>query len=182
VGAAIFKLDKDRKLLNADMTWTHQFNQKSAESTQKHINKCYPGIIPEQNACWRWIWLFWKNHNRLRRTSNTNWCLSELSVLLGQVTLELSILASGAAITAAQVIWIVSLYLWYQVTFVIIIVEFLVTVLSITYLRNIIWGWTVPLSLLVEVVTHCESKLNLKKYKYLFSFSESANHISSDYN
>ena len=43
------------------------------------------------------------------------------------------------------VILISSLYLWYQVYFVIIIVEFLVTVLSITYLRNISWGWTVPL-------------------------------------
>jgi len=30
------------------------------------------------------------------------------------------------------VIWIISLYLWYQVYFVIIIVEFLVTVLSVT--------------------------------------------------
>jgi len=43
------------------------------------------------------------------------------------------------------VIWIISLYLWYQVYFVIIIMKFLVTVLSITYLKNIFWGWTVPL-------------------------------------
>jgi len=43
------------------------------------------------------------------------------------------------------VILIISLYLWYQVYFVIIIVEFLATVLSIAYLRNIFWGWTVPL-------------------------------------
>ena len=34
-----------------------------------------------------------------------------------------------------QVIWIISLYLWFQVYFMIIIVEFLVTVLSITYLK-----------------------------------------------
>ena len=33
------------------------------------------------------------------------------------------------------VIWIISLYLWYQVYFVIITVEFMVTVLSITYLK-----------------------------------------------
>ena len=43
------------------------------------------------------------------------------------------------------VIWIISPYLWYQVHFLIIIVEFLVTVLSITYLRTIFWAWTVPL-------------------------------------
>jgi len=48
--------------------------------------------------------------------------------------------------TALQVIWIISLYLWYQVYFVIIIVKFLVTILIIiTYLRNIFWCWTVPL-------------------------------------
>jgi len=35
------------------------------------------------------------------------------------------------------VIWIISLYLWYQVYFVIITVEFLVIVLSITYLKII---------------------------------------------
>ena len=44
------------------------------------------------------------------------------------------------------VIWIISLYLWYQVHFVIIIVEYLVTVLSITYLKIIFWGWTIPLN------------------------------------
>ena len=43
------------------------------------------------------------------------------------------------------VIWILSLYL-YQVYFAIIILEFLVTVLSITYFKNIFWGWNVPLS------------------------------------
>ena len=48
--------------------------------------------------------------------------------------------------SSPPVIWIVSLYLWDQVYFIIIIVEFFVTVLSITYLRNIFWGWTVPLS------------------------------------
>jgi len=43
-----------------------------------------------------------------------------------------------------SVIWIISLYLWYQVYFVIITVEFLFNVLSITYLKKI-WLWTVPL-------------------------------------
>ena len=37
----------------------------------------------------------------------------------------------------SPVIWIIYLYLLYQVYFVIIIMEFLVIVLSITYLRNI---------------------------------------------
>ena len=56
-------------------------------------------------------------------------------------------LVSGAAVMAAlQLFWIISVYLWYHVHFVIIIVEFLVTVLSITYLKNIFYGWTVPLS------------------------------------
>jgi len=45
------------------------------------------------------------------------------------------------------VIWIISLYLWYQVYFEVIIMEFLVTVLSIIYLKIIVWGSTVPLSL-----------------------------------
>jgi len=44
------------------------------------------------------------------------------------------------------VIWIISLYLWDQVYFVVItIVEFLITVLSITYLNNIFCGWTISL-------------------------------------
>jgi len=41
--------------------------------------------------------------------------------------------------------WIISQYVWYQVSFVIIFVEFLVTVLSSTYLRNIFWGQAIPL-------------------------------------
>ena len=43
---------------------------------------------------------------------------------------------------------IISLYLWYQVYFVIIIVEFFVIILSITCFKNIFWGWTVPLIVL----------------------------------
>ena len=48
------------------------------------------------------------------------------------------------------VIWNISIYLWYQVYFVIIIVDFLVTVLSITYLINIFSGWTVPLNFIPQ--------------------------------
>ena len=41
-------------------------------------------------------------------------------------------------------VWIISLYLWYDVYFAIIIVQCLVTVLSLTYLKHVFWGWTVP--------------------------------------
>ena len=47
---AILKLDRDRKLLNADVTWTHQFDPKSVEPVQKYVNKCEQRIIPEHNA------------------------------------------------------------------------------------------------------------------------------------
>jgi len=33
-----------------------------------------------------------------------------------------------------------------MIIIIIIVMEFLVTVLSITYFTNIFWGWTVPLS------------------------------------
>jgi len=50
MGAAILKLDKDRKLLNADVTSTHPVNLKSVEPVQKHVNKCEQRIIPEHNT------------------------------------------------------------------------------------------------------------------------------------
>jgi len=50
VVVAILKLDRDRKVLNANVTWTQQFDQKSVEPVQKHVNKCEQRIIPEQNA------------------------------------------------------------------------------------------------------------------------------------
>jgi len=50
VRAAILMLDKDRKLLNADVTSTQQFDRKSVERLQKHVNKCEQRIIPEQTA------------------------------------------------------------------------------------------------------------------------------------
>jgi len=37
---AIFKLDKDLKLWNADVTQTQQFDRKSVEPVQKPVNKC----------------------------------------------------------------------------------------------------------------------------------------------
>ena len=81
-----------------------------------------------------------------RRTGNTNWCLYELCVLLAQMTSERLTFLLPAFESAFRcirnggpaVICIISLYLRYQIYFVIIIVEFLITVLSITYLRNII--------------------------------------------
>ena len=50
MGVAIFKLDRDRKFLNADVTWIHPVDLKSVEPIQKHINKCEQRIIPEPNA------------------------------------------------------------------------------------------------------------------------------------
>jgi len=46
-GATILKLDRDQKLLNANVTWTQQFDLKSVEPVQKHVNKCEQRIILE---------------------------------------------------------------------------------------------------------------------------------------
>ena len=37
---AILKLDKDRKFLNTDVTRTKQFDWKSVQPIEKHLNKC----------------------------------------------------------------------------------------------------------------------------------------------
>jgi len=52
VGAAILNLDRDWKLLNADITWAYPYpvDLKSAESIQKHVNKCEQRIDPELNG------------------------------------------------------------------------------------------------------------------------------------
>ena len=50
VGTAILKLDRDQKLLNADITSTYPVVLKSVEPVQKHLNKCEQKIIPEHNA------------------------------------------------------------------------------------------------------------------------------------
>jgi len=44
------------------------------------------------------------------------------------------------------VISIISLYLWYQVEFLIIILRFWVVFISVSHFNHIIWGWTVPLT------------------------------------
>jgi len=44
------KLDRDRKLLNADVTSMHPVDMKSVEPIQKHVNKCEQIIIPEHNV------------------------------------------------------------------------------------------------------------------------------------
>ena len=78
-----------------------------------------------------------------RKPGNTNWCLCELCVCLAQVTSQhlnflLPAFKSDIHNGGPPVIWIISLYLRYQVWFVIIIVKFLFIVISITYLNNII--------------------------------------------
>jgi len=50
MGAAILTLDRDRELLNADVTSTHPVDLKSVEPIQKHVNKCEQRIVPERNA------------------------------------------------------------------------------------------------------------------------------------
>ena len=48
--AAILKLDRDRKLLNADVDRTKQSDRKPVDLVQKHVNKCEQIIIPEHIA------------------------------------------------------------------------------------------------------------------------------------
>ena len=95
MGVAILKLDKDRKLLNADVSWVYPVDLKSVEPVQKHI--------------------------------------VYVSLESAHVTSEHFSFLLPAFESGPPVIGIISLYLWYQVYFVIIIVEFLVTVLSITF-------------------------------------------------
>ena len=47
---SIFKLDKDWKLLNADVTSVYPVDLKCVEPIQKHVNKCEQRIIPELNC------------------------------------------------------------------------------------------------------------------------------------
>ena len=49
MGAAILKLDRDRKLLNADIILAYHVDLKSVDPVQKHVNKCEQRIIPELN-------------------------------------------------------------------------------------------------------------------------------------
>ena len=50
MGATILKLDRDRKLLNADVTCVYSVDLNSVEPLQKHVNKCEQRIIPELNG------------------------------------------------------------------------------------------------------------------------------------
>ena len=50
MGAAILKLDRDRKLLNADITSAYPVDLKSVDPVQNRVNKCELRIIPEHNA------------------------------------------------------------------------------------------------------------------------------------
>ena len=50
MGAAILKLDRDRKLLNADVTSAYPVDLKSVEPVQEHVNKREQRIIPELNG------------------------------------------------------------------------------------------------------------------------------------
>jgi len=50
VGAAILKLDSDRKLLNADTTSAYPVDLKSVKPVEKHVNKSEQIIIPELNG------------------------------------------------------------------------------------------------------------------------------------
>jgi hypothetical protein len=61
------------------------------------------------------------------------------------------------------VISIISLYLWYQVEFVIIIVGFGATFISITHLNHIIRGWTIPVKN-IFIFLYCKliDKLSLR--------------------
>jgi len=165
MAAAILKLDRYWKLLNSDITWMHLVDLKSVEPVQKHVNKCEQRIIPEHNAIillkvYKQPYQF-EPERTLQEEDDSKWLRNKHSrETIIRISLEgtcmtsehfsflLSAFESGFRYShngSPPVIWIISLYLWYQVYFVIIILEFLVTVLRITYLRNIFWGWTVPL-------------------------------------
>ena len=59
----------------------------------------------------------------------------------------------------------ISLYLWYEIECVIIIMGFLVSFISITHLNHIIWGWAFPLTVQLPPLFFCYFKL------LLFAFS-----------
>jgi len=50
MSAAILKLDRDRKPLNADITSAYPVDLKSVEPVQKHVNKCGQIIIAKLNG------------------------------------------------------------------------------------------------------------------------------------
>jgi len=50
VGATIWKLDRDGKLLNAIFSSAYPVDLKSVEPIQKHVNKYEQRMIPELNG------------------------------------------------------------------------------------------------------------------------------------
>jgi len=161
---------KARQIPEANnVTSAYSVDLKSVEPVQKHENKCEQRIIPDLNdiillklrhewhttiSIWarrklkRGRWFKMAQKLTLRRNYNPRYSIArQCDVRAFSFSFPPSNLTSGAAVTAAPpVFWIISLYLWYQVYFVIIIVEFLVTVLSITYYFFSFWGWTVTLN------------------------------------
>ena len=148
MGAAILKQDRDRKLLNADVTWVYPVDLKSVEPVQKHVNKCEQRIIPELNGIillklrheWytttsvltrrnltrgRWLRmaqkLMLKRHYNPRQSRERPCDVGTFQFLLPAFEYGFRCSRNGGP----PVIWIISLYLWYRVYFVIIIVEFL---------------------------------------------------------
>ena len=108
----------------------------------------------------RWFRLFQRKqkHQRKHEENREHWLVFMLTLctngFLGQVTSDhltflLPNFKSGLHCSrngCPPVIWIISLYLQYLVQLISITVEFSFPVISITYLSNIIWGWSVPLS------------------------------------
>jgi len=72
---------------------------------------------------------------------------------------------------------IISLYLWYQVEFVIIIGEFWATSIRITHLNHIIRGWTVPLT-----ISQMEGGYNMNLCFLMLKNYEKKMHIHSEKN
>ena len=154
MGAAILKLDIDRKLLNTDVTSMHPVDLKSVEPVQKHVNKCDQRIIPEHNAT-TLLKLRHELHTTItvwarRNLTRGRWFKMAQILTLNRNYNPRQYRDRRCDVRAFQfspshlriwlpVIWIISVYLWYQVYFVIIIFEILVTFLSIKYLKNIFW-------------------------------------------
>ena len=163
MGAAILKLDRDRKFMNADITWAYPVDLNYVEPVQKHVNKCEQRIIPELNdiillkLCHEWYTtiLVWARRN-LTREDDSKWLsietvfrvtLENVHVTSGHFSLLLPAFESGFRCSCngcTPVIWIISLYLWYQVYFVIIIVEFLLLFQGF-HIYNIFSEGAVPL-------------------------------------
>jgi len=162
------KLDRGRKLLNANVTSTDPVDMKSVESIQNHVNKREQRIIPELKGIillklcneWHTTILVWGRRNLTRGTWYKMAQILTLKINYIQrqsrerpcdvraFQFTFSAFESGFRCSrngGPPVILIISLYLWYQVYFVSIIVDLLVTVLSITHLKYIFWGWSVPL-------------------------------------